>query len=153
MSNLGHVIDEGAGPVVLCLHGFPQNARAFDGVAAALVRAGCRVIRFDQRGYDDGPIQRRPNYTVTKLAKDAVEVLSQKGVSSCVVVGHDLGGLVAWEIGRREPSLVQQLVIVSVPHPGAFLLSLLGGRQILRSWHFLVAQSTRLASVLYSPKR
>jgi pimeloyl-ACP methyl ester carboxylesterase len=43
-------------------------------------------------------------------------------------------------------------VIVSVPHPGAFLLSLFGIRQIVHSWHFAVAQVTWLATALYSPK-
>jgi pimeloyl-ACP methyl ester carboxylesterase len=148
-----HVIDEGTGPPVLCLHGFPQNAEAFDGVASALVTSGFRVIRFNQRGYADGLIQGRAAYTVARLAADAVDVLSQRGVDSCIIVGHDLGGIVAWEIGRTSPSRVRSLVIVGVPHPGAFLLSLLGGRQIVHSWHFLLAQSTCLATAMYSPKQ
>ena len=147
------VIDEGQGPPVLCLHGFPENASAFDDVASALVAAGFRVIRFDQRGYGDDVLQGRAAYTVARLAEDAIQVLDQAGVESCIVVGHDLGGIVAWEIGRTHAARVRSLVILGVPHPGAFLLSLLGGRQILHSWHFLVAQSTRLAEALYSPQR
>jgi pimeloyl-ACP methyl ester carboxylesterase len=147
------VMDEGSGRAVLCLHGFPQNAKAFDNVAELLVAAGFRVIRFNQRGYTDGEIKGRRTYSVARIAADAVDVLDELGVKSCIVVGHDLGGVVAWEIGRTFPSRVDSLVIAGVPHPGAFLVSLLGLRQIARSWHFIVSQSTRLTTLLYSPKR
>lgn len=46
-----HVRDEGSGPAVLLLHGFPQDTRCWDGVVPLLHAAGQRTLRFDQRGY------------------------------------------------------------------------------------------------------
>lgn len=146
--------DQGAGPAVLCLHGFPQNASVFDEFARQLVDKGFRVIRFDQRGYtDDTSGYARRKYTVGNLASDALAVLDHREVSSCIVVGHDLGGMVAWEMSRIAPSRVVSLVIVGAPHPGAFLLSLVSIRQLARSWYFAAAQSTLLATTLYSPAK
>jgi pimeloyl-ACP methyl ester carboxylesterase len=148
------VIDEGSGPAVLCLHGFPQNQTAFDKLAALLVGAGFRVIRYNQRGYtdstDDWP---RRAYTVAELAQDAIQVMDERQIDSWCVVGHDLGGLVAWELGRTVPRRANSLVIVSIPHPAAFLMSLVGVRQAIRSWYFVLAQWTRAATWVYSPSK
>jgi len=147
-----NVLDEGTGPVVLCLHGFPENQTVFDGLAGILVASGFRVIRYNQRGYtDETDDWGRPDYTVRQLAADAFRVMDDKQIDSWCVVGHDLGGLVAWELGRAAPERARSLVIVSVPHPAAFLLSLAGVRQALRSAYFVLAQWTRAATWLYSP--
>ena len=151
MSESSNVIDEGCGPAVLCLHGFPQNATAFEPLAALLIGRGYRVIRYDQRGYCDTELGARRDYTVTRLAEDAARILDSLDVAKCTVVGHDLGGLVAWEFARRFPERVQTLTIVGMPHPGAFILSLAGLRQLLRSWYFLLAQSTWITAALFSP--
>jgi pimeloyl-ACP methyl ester carboxylesterase len=136
------------------LHGFPENLTAFDLLASILVADGYRVVRFNQRGYSTGTDDKpRWDYTVGKLARDALQVMDMCGIERCCIVGHDLGGLVAWELGRVVPERAQSLIIVSVPHPAAFLLSLLGIRQAIRSWYFILAQSTSAASCLYSPAR
>ena len=147
------VTDEGDGPAVVCLHGFPQNAMAFDQVARTLVAGGRRVVRFDQRGYGDDRLEARRAYTVARLAEDVLDVVANHNLAPCVLVGHDLGGLVAWEVARTDPSILRGLVIVSVPHPAAFLLSLLGIRQAVSSWYFALAQSTGLSTAAFSPKR
>lgn len=148
------VLDEGSGPAVLCLHGFPENRSVFDAVAKLLVADGFRVVRFNQRGYTDGSDGLpRCAYTVRRLAAEAIRVMDKLQIESWTVVGHDLGGLVAWEVGRVEPERTRSLVIVSVPHPAAFVLSLIDPRQVLRAWYFVLAQSTRAATWLYSPSK
>jgi len=148
------VLDEGAGPVVLCLHGFPENRSVFNTVAELLVAQGFRVIRFNQRGYTDATADwRRCAYTVRRLGSEAIRIMDDLGIRSWTVVGHDLGGLVAWEVGRVEPERTKSLVIVSVPHPAAFLLSLVDPKQLVRAWYFLLAQSTKAAVWLYSPTK
>lgn len=146
------VLDEGSGPAILCLHGFPENRSVFDTLAESLVADGFRVIRFNQRGYTDGTDEwRRCAYTVRRLAAEAIRVMDELKIESWTVVGHDLGGLVAWEVGRVVPQRTKSLVIVSVPHPAAFVLSLIDPRQVARAWYFVLAQSTRAATWLYSP--
>jgi pimeloyl-ACP methyl ester carboxylesterase len=148
------VLDSGSGPVILCLHGFPENRDVFDTLTSLLVKAGFRVIRFNQRGYTnqttEGP---RRAYTVRKLAADAIRVMDERNINSWTVVGHDLGGLVAWEIGRVEPRRTRSLVIVSVPHPAAFVLSLVDLRQVIRAWYFVLAQWTWAATTMYAPSK
>jgi len=148
------ILDQGSGPAVLCLHGFPQNMSAYDQIASQLVQAGLRVIRYNQRGYTrETSGGRRRDYTMSKLAADAISVLDECDVESCIIVGHDLGATVAWEVERAAPSRVVSLVIVGAPHPGAFILSLVSPRQIASSWYFVLAQSTCLTKALYSPAK
>lgn len=113
------------GPKVLLLHGFPQDSRSWDLVAAGLTDAGCRWARFDQRGYDPA---HRPGevsgYAIGNLVDDALAVLDELGWETALVVGHDWGAIVAWALTVLHPERVRGLVAVSVPHPGAFALAL-----------------------------
>ncbi len=84
---------------------------------------------------------------------DAIRIMDERDIRSWTVVGHDLGGLVAWEIGRVVPDRTKSLVIVSVPHPAAFVLSLIDVRQIVRAWYFVLAQCTGAATAMYSPSK
>jgi pimeloyl-ACP methyl ester carboxylesterase len=106
------------GVPVLLLHGFPENARMWDGVAALL--DGCRTIAPDQRGYS--PAARPPDvagYRVTELVADAAGILDALGVADAHVIGHDWGAVVGWQLAARRPGRVRSLTAVSVPHPAA----------------------------------
>ncbi len=152
MTSAENILDSGTGPVILCLHGFPENREVFDTLTDILVEAGFRVIRFNQRGYTDKTTSgRRWDYTVGRLAADAIHIMDELEIESWTVVGHDLGGLVGWEVGRVAPHRTRSLVIVSVPHPAAFVLSLIDVRQAVRAWYFVLAQCTWAATALYSP--
>lgn len=151
---LTSVTDVGNGIPVVCLHGFPQNSSAFDLVARDLCRIGFRVIRYDQRGYtEDTSHGARWAFTLSRLARDCIDVLDSLGVEQCILVGHDLGGTVAWEVARLAPERVRHLVVLGVPHPSAFVLSLLGVGQLLRAWYFVAAQSTSFSKLVFSPQR
>jgi pimeloyl-ACP methyl ester carboxylesterase len=113
------------GRLVLLLHGFPQTGWSWRGVWPALVRAGCRVVAPDQRGYSPAA---RPSgvehYAMPSLVADAVGVLDALGVDRADVVGHDWGAAVAWQLAGRRPERVRTLTAVSVPHPLAFVEAL-----------------------------
>jgi pimeloyl-ACP methyl ester carboxylesterase len=130
------VRDEGAddAPVVLLLHGFPQDGTAYDGVAARLRSAGCRTLVPDQRGYSPGarPPQREA-YAVRELVEDAVAVLDQLDAPAAHVVGHDWGGAVAWAVAGRYRDRVTTLTVLSTPHPAALSGAMLRSTQGLRS--------------------
>jgi pimeloyl-ACP methyl ester carboxylesterase len=114
-----------AGEPVVLLHGFPQNALAWDGVSPALHRAGLRTIAPDQRGYSPGA---RPAdvaaYAQDECVADVVAILDAFGYERAHVVGHDWGALVGWELAARFPARVRTLTAVSVPHPGALATAL-----------------------------
>ncbi|HET8561677.1 MAG TPA: alpha/beta fold hydrolase [Marmoricola sp.] len=123
-------------PVVL-LHGFPQRASSWDGVAARLHDAGFRTIAPDQRGYSPGARPRgRRAYAVSHLVGDVVALVDALGAGPVHLVGHDWGAAVAWAVAGQHADRVRTLTTVSVPHPRAFIASMRRG-QALRSWYFL----------------
>jgi pimeloyl-ACP methyl ester carboxylesterase len=138
------VVDRGPadGPVVVLLHGFPENASSWDQVAPALNEAGYRTLAPNQRGYSPGarPKGRRA-YTLPMLSADVVALLDDAGAARAHVVGHDWGGGVAWALAARHAERVTTLTSVSTPHPAALLRSLGTSSQLLHSWYMLALQT------------
>lgn len=135
------VLDEGprdAQDVVVLLHGFPQRAASWAGVAERLHHAGLRTVAPDQRGYSPGarPTRRR-DYRIDRLAGDVSALLDRvvaSGAPTVHLVGHDWGSAVAWLVAARHPA-VRSLTSISVPHPAAYLRSTLTRDQARRSWY------------------
>lgn len=144
------VIDGGPveGPAVVLLHGFPERASHWDAVSADLHREGLRTLAPDQRGYSPGA---RPpgrwHYRMPCLVGDTLALIERYG-APVHLVGHDWGAAVAWATAAARPDLVRTLTTVSVPHPAAFLRSLLTSSQALRSWYVLAFQPPRVAELL-----
>jgi len=123
-------------PVALCLHGFPQDRSAYDGVAERLAGSGVRVLAPDQRGYSPGARPRgRRAYALTELVADAVALLDAAGVRTVHLVGHDWGGVVAWALAAWHPERVVSLTALSQAHPAAMGAAVLRSSQGLRSWY------------------
>ena len=120
-------------PVVL-LHGFPQDAGAFDRLSPPLHGAGLRTLAPDQRGYSPGA---RPSgrsaYRLRLAVEDVLALLDEAGLPAAHVVGHDWGGFVGWALAAWHPERVRTLTALSVPHPGAYVRALWSSPQALRS--------------------
>ena len=140
LKHAGHrfaVLDTGPldGEVVVLLHGFPERSTCWREVAPLLHARGYRTVAMDQRGYSEGARpRRRRDYRSTELAGD-VEALAACFGGPVHLVGHDWGAVVAWIVAARRPDLVRTLTAVSVPHPTAYLASMVRSRQLLRSWY------------------
>jgi pimeloyl-ACP methyl ester carboxylesterase len=120
-------------PVVL-LHGFPQDARAFDRVAPTLHSAGLRTLAPDQRGYSPGARPAgRAAYALREVVDDVLALLDAAGLESAHVVGHDWGGVAAWALAAWHPWRVRTLTVLSVPHPAAMSQAMLHSDQAVRS--------------------
>jgi pimeloyl-ACP methyl ester carboxylesterase len=127
-------------PVVL-LHGFPQDSTAWNQVSPALHRAGLRTLALDQRGHS--PMARprgRRHYRLRETAEDVLALLDAAGHKSAHVVGHDLGGLVAWALAAWHPERVRTLTVLSTPHPAALTRAMTRSSQALRSYYMAVFQ-------------
>lgn len=139
-------------PVVLLLHGFPEDRSSWDRIAEDLQRVGYRTVRPDQRGYSPGA---RPSavdaYRLGPLVLDAVGLLDALGVERAHVVGHDWGGAVAWGVASAHPDRVLTLTVLSTPHPAAMRQAMLRGTQALRSWYMGMFQVPGLAERLLAP--
>ena len=57
------------------------------------------------------------SYKMRLLTEDAAAVIAAEGREKAIVVGHDWGGMVSWNLAMRRPELVEKLVILNLPHP------------------------------------
>ena len=132
------VLDQGPedGPVVLLLHGFPQDARSWDAIAARLNEHGLRTLAMDQRGYSPGARPRRvAAYRRDELCSDALALADAAGVTRFHLVGHDWGGVLAWDLAVRAADRVLSLSVLSTPHPRALGHALRTVGQLKKSWY------------------
>jgi pimeloyl-ACP methyl ester carboxylesterase len=111
-----------SGECVLLLHGFPQFADAWTDAIGSISEAGFHAVAIDQRGYSPGA---RPtaveDYTVDRLTSDVLGFADVMGVSRFHLIGHDWGGLLAWQLAANHPDRLISLAVLSTPHVNAFL--------------------------------
>lgn len=134
--------DEGPkdGEPVVLLHGFPQRASSWEPVAERLHAQGMRAYALDQRGYSPRARPRsRFDYRVTELVADVRGLIDEIG-QPVHVVGHDWGAIVAWGVAGQHPDVVKTLTAVSVPHPAAFMRSMLTSTQGIKSYYMAMFQ-------------
>ncbi|MEI8256996.1 MAG: alpha/beta fold hydrolase [Deltaproteobacteria bacterium] len=97
------VVDEGTGPAVLLLHGFPTSGFDWRLVADSLRRGGRRVIVPDLPGYGLSDKPRDYGYSLLEQADVLLDLLGALGVTSLDTVAHDMGTSVTCELlARRE---------------------------------------------------
>jgi pimeloyl-ACP methyl ester carboxylesterase len=114
-----HVLEAGrrGDPLVILSHGFPEGAWSWRHQLGPLADAGYHVIAPDQRGYGRSslPTEVR-DYGITQLTGDLVGLIEQAGHEQAVLVGHDWGALIAWDMARLHPQRLRAVVGVSVPY-------------------------------------
>jgi epoxide hydrolase A/B len=112
-----HAVEVGSGfPVLLC-HGFPELWYSWRHQLRALAEAGYRAIAPDQRGYGetDAPAGIE-DYTTHHLVGDLTGLLDALEIDKAVVVGHDWGGQVAWQMALLAAHRVAGVVGVNTPY-------------------------------------
>ena len=143
-----HVVDEGSGPVVLLLHGFPDSSDLWRHQMPALLAAGLRVVAPDLRGF--GKSDKPPEveaYAMPVLLQDTVGLLDQLGIERAHVVSHDWGAVVGWLLAAQHPERLERFVTLSVGHPNIlFWQSGLDQRE--KSWYMMLFQFRGLAEQL-----
>jgi pimeloyl-ACP methyl ester carboxylesterase len=136
-----HALADGPsdGPLVLCLHGFPELGRSWRHQLPALAAAGYRVVAPDLRGY--GGTELQGPYDLRTLVGDVEALIASLGRRRAIVVGHDWGGAVAWSVAALRPSVVEKLVVLNCPPPQELARAMLRSpSQLLRSWYILFFQ-------------
>lgn len=149
-----HYVEAGPddAPLVVLLHGFPEFWYAWRRQIPALAAAGHHVVAPDMRGYN---MSEKPpgvrSYAIDALVTDVAGLIAHTGATRATVVGHDWGGVVAWEAAIRRPDVVERLVILNAPHPGALLRAFRRNpRQLLRSWYAFAFQLPVLPELLFA---
>jgi pimeloyl-ACP methyl ester carboxylesterase len=113
-----HYVEQGQGPLVILLHGFPYLWYMWRRQIPALAAAGFRVVAPDQRGFGqtDRP-EEVEAYDLSQSAGDVVGLTKALGETSAVIVGHDLGAWVAQTAAILRPDLFKGLVMLNTPVP------------------------------------
>ncbi|MGG2461345.1 alpha/beta fold hydrolase [Streptomyces sp. RGM 3693] len=105
---LAYADSGGPGVPVLALHGHFGRARAFAGLAAALAPE-FRVIALEQRGH--GLSAHDDDMSPDAYVADAAAFVRARGLGPLVLLGHSMGGVVAFRLAARHPELARALII------------------------------------------
>jgi pimeloyl-ACP methyl ester carboxylesterase len=110
-----HLVEAGAGEPILLLHGWPQHWRAWRQLTP-LLSARHRVLCPDFRGFgwSDAP---RGGYDTASLVDDVLALLDALELDRVLVIGHELGGRVAFHLCLRAPDRVRRLITLNAIHP------------------------------------
>ncbi len=110
------VYEDGQGPAVILLHGFPELAFSWRFQLPALARAGFRAIAPDQRGYGRTGIPPGVgDYRIQELIADIEGLLDALGLAKATFVGHDWGALVLWHMSLLRPERIERQAILNIP--------------------------------------
>jgi pimeloyl-ACP methyl ester carboxylesterase len=146
-----HYVTQGTGPLVVLLHGFPEFWYSWRHQILFLAEQGYRVVAPDLRGYNDTD-KPRTGYQISTLLRDIVGLIKGVGAEKAIIVGHDWGGVLAWEFGLTYPQMTERLIVLNAPHPAAFARELRTGQQLRKSWYVLAFQIPWLPEFLLGRK-
>src|SRR5437667_12790605 len=108
-------LEQGAGPLVLLLHGFPDTPQTWSDTRPALAQAGFRAVSPFMRGYVPSEIPAQPAYDSDTLGRDVLGLIEALGEQSAFVVGHDWGASAAYSAVGLQPDRIRMLVTVAIP--------------------------------------
>ena len=126
----------GAGPLVLCMHGFPDTPQSFRHQVAPLVEAGYRVVTPYMRGYAPSAIPTDGVYQGAVLGKDVIALMDALGEEHAVLFGHDWGAMAVQFAALIDPQRISKMITAALPcspsMPAAMMSSY---RQQKRFWY------------------
>ncbi len=143
-------IERGQGPLVLCMHGFPDNACTWLPMLDVLAAQGYRAVAPFTRGYYPSSLAADGDYSLIALAQDILDLIGAMGEESAIVIGHDWGGLAAITAANMAPEKISKLIVSGVPHLHKAPFSL---AQLFRSWYVLLFQLPNLPEKLVARKQ
>jgi pimeloyl-ACP methyl ester carboxylesterase len=139
-------LEAGEGPLVLLLHGFPDDAWTWEHQMQALADGGYRAVAPFMRGYPPTGAAPDGRYDAEVLAADVAGLVRSLGEESAHVVGNDWGGLATSAVTALHPEAVRRAVVINIGHPATFLTILLHPHQVHHIFHFWFFQIGEMAS-------
>ena len=114
-----HIAEQGAGPLVLLCHGFPESWYSWRHQLPAIAGAGFHAVALDMRGYgqSDAPPE-VASYSIMDLVGDLVGLVAALGEQKAILVGHDWGASVVWNAAIMRPDVFTAVAAMSVPFRG-----------------------------------
>jgi pimeloyl-ACP methyl ester carboxylesterase len=111
-----HYVRGGTGPAVILLHAFPQDWYEYHRVMPRLARQ-FTVVAVDLRGVG-GSAATAGGYDAANMAEDVHQLAERLHLEHVYVVGHDIGGMVAYAFARRYPETSRGVMMLDIPLPG-----------------------------------
>lgn len=143
-------LEQGCGPLVLLLHGFPDNAHSWEYQITALAGAGYRAVAPFLRGYPPSQLPVDGYFDLATLATDIrclVDALNDG--NPCYLIGQDWGAAISYAVLAAYPAHIRRAVILAVPHPLEVRRTLRKSpRHVLRSFHWFLFQLPWLPEAL-----
>lgn len=112
-----HYVEQGKGPIILFLHGWPEFWYAWKDLLPEFAKDhhACAV---DMRGYNLSAMPPGVEaYRVPAIVADIRALVTKLGAHRIILVGHDWGAVIAWHFAAEHPEMVNRLVIINGPHP------------------------------------
>jgi len=149
-----HIVQKGDSerPLVLLLHGFPEFWYGWRQQIDFLAGMGFRVVVPDQRGYN---LSDKPKgidaYRIDNLTLDIIGLIDALNYKKATIIGHDWGGMIAWQLAIKYPERLEKLIILNIPHPKVMKKTLLTSwRQKRKSWYIFFFQIPWLPELISS---
>jgi pimeloyl-ACP methyl ester carboxylesterase len=112
-----HLVEQGTGPLVLLVHGFPESWYSWRHQLPVLAEAGYHAVAIDVRGYGRSSKPAAVDaYRMLMHVADNLAVVEALGHHSAVIVGHDWGSPIASTSALLRPDVFRALVMLSVPY-------------------------------------
>lgn len=127
---------DGPGPLVVCLHGFPDTIDTYQYLVPSLVNAGYRVLVPVMPGYESCSTSDVNRYFITDLSRDLLSWIDYLGEDKVHLVGHDWGAVSGWMAVSMFPDRFFSFTSIAIPslkHFGRGVLSV--PTQLLKSWY------------------
>jgi pimeloyl-ACP methyl ester carboxylesterase len=141
---LYYVRDGGPGETVILLHGFPQTWSSWKKMMP-LLSADYDVIAVDLRGVG-GSDKPKTGYDKKTSAQDIKALMDELGIKKANIVGHDIGGMIAYAFAAQFPEMAESITIIDVPIPGTEIFTAIS--QDPRAWHFAFHDDPTVPEVL-----
>jgi len=123
----------GSGPPIIMLHGIPDFSGGWHYQIDVLSKSHQLIIP-DLRGFNtsDQPVG-RDNYLMAALVSDVAAIIDHFKFGKVGLIGHDMGGVIAWWAAIMLSGHIERLAVLSAPHPVPYLAAIrTGGEQSQR---------------------
>lgn len=135
-----HMLEAGAGPVVLLLHGFAGSAEDWRTMVGHLASLGYRAIALDLLGFGRSAKPANAPYGLALMTTLGVALFDRLGIATVTLVAHSMGGKYALALALNHPQRVNGLALIATdgfvaPSP----MVALGGAPIIGSCLLWVA--------------
>ncbi len=147
-----HFIENGTGDLIILLHGFPDFWYSWRYQISVLSKT-FRVVAPDLRGYNkSSKPEGVENYSTSHLVEDISHLIEALGESKAIIIGHDWGGAIAWNLAMMAPEKLSKLIIINCPHPAALLDAFWSMRfqQLQKSWYVFFFQLPKIPEEILS---